>query len=167
MPDITPILLTLGFLGLMLVFVLCFVMVLRARLRAAKANRVEMRGDALHVPLIAAFSGWKGVPWLSRASSDIRPVLLLHPDHIECRVIRTRKKPYTHVSRVDYRRSIGTENVVLEFSDSLRSFIGNTANPEVARDAIAFLRQKGCPLSGRAEDLLSKGTLEQAVLDQD
>lgn len=134
---------------------LTVVLSIRSRLSAAKRNRIETVGEDARIPLVAAFSGWKGVPWLCWSSSDLKPTLVLHPDHIECRVIRTRRKPYGVVSRVDYRESLGTTNIVLEFSDSLSTFIGNTGNRDLARDAINRLAEKGRPLSPRAKDLLA------------
>lgn len=136
-------------LGWMLLFLF-----FRRRLAAARGSGIEPSGDGLRVPLVAAFSGWKGIPWLSWSSSNINPTLILHPDHIECRVIRTRRKPYEAVSRVDYRETFGTNNVVLEFADSISSFAGNTANRVTARDAINQLSTRGCPLSPRARSLL-------------
>ena len=126
----------------------------RAKLAAAAQSRIVPDGQGLRVPLVAAFSGWKGVPWFGFSSSDLKPTLILHPDHVECRVIRTRRKPYGAVSRVDYRATLGTRNLVLEFRDSLTSFAGNTANADVAREAVRLLSEKGCPLSARARRLL-------------
>jgi len=137
---------------------LALVLGIRMRLSAARQGRIETAGDAERVPLVAAFSGWKGVPWLTHSSSTLKPALILRPDHIECRVIRTRRKRYGAVSRIDYRESIGTNNVVLEFSDSLSSFIGNTASRDLARDAILRLAQRGCPLSTRAQALVDAGS---------
>ncbi|WGD31469.1 hypothetical protein AncyloWKF20_06480 [Ancylobacter sp. WKF20] len=129
----------------------------RTRLRTAGAARIERREGALHVPLIAAFSGWKGIPWVSWARSNVAPRLVIHAEHVECRVIRTRRKPLSLISRVDYRATIGTENIVLEFSDSLTSFVGNTANRALTREALAHLAGLGCPLSERARLLVEKG----------
>ncbi|VZR90594.1 hypothetical protein PERCYII40_4177 [Pseudomonas aeruginosa] len=103
--------------------------------------------SGLNVRLVAAFAGWKGIPWLCWAHSDLSPRLVLHADRVEFRVIRTRSKPYSSISRVDYRKWHYTENIVLEFTDSLTTFIGNTMNPATARQAIRYLQEKGCPLS--------------------
>lgn len=89
--------------------------------------------SGLNVRLVAAFAGWKGIPWLCWAHSDLSPRLVLHADRVEFRVIRTRSKPYSSISRVDYRKWHYTENIVLEFTDSLTTFIGNTMNPATAR----------------------------------
>ena len=109
--------------------------------------------SGLNVRLVAAFAGWKGIPWLCWAHSDLSPRLVLHADRVEFRVIRTRSKPYSSISRVDYRKWHYTENIVLEFTDSLTTFIGNTMNPAMARQAIRYLQEKGCPLSERASNL--------------
>lgn len=101
--------------------------------------------SGLNVRLVAAFAGWKGIPWLCWAHSDLSPRLVLHADRVEFRVIRTRSKPYSSISRVDYRKWHYTENIVLEFTDSLTTFIGNTMNPATARQAIRYLQEKGCP----------------------
>ncbi|HBN9741858.1 hypothetical protein ACV33P_01355 [Pseudomonas aeruginosa] len=109
--------------------------------------------SGVNVRLVAAFAGWKGVPWLCWAHSDLSPRLVLHADRVEFRVIRTRSKPYSSISRVDYRKWHYTENIVLEFTDSLTTFIGNTMNPATARQAIRYLQEKGCLLSERASNL--------------
>ncbi|WP_199902238.1 hypothetical protein [Azospirillum sp. B506] len=139
---------------------LALVLYIRMRLSAVRQGRIEADGDGERVPLVAAFSGWKGIPWLTHSSSNLKPTLILRPDHIECRVIRTRRKRYRAVSRIDYREGIGTNNVVLEFSDSRSSFIGNTASRELARDVILRLARRGCPLSTRAQALLDGGSDE-------
>ncbi|QTL02949.1 hypothetical protein J5J86_19595 [Aquabacter sp. L1I39] len=139
---------------LLALFALAFVLHVRGKLAVAARSRIVWEGKSARVPLVAAFSGWKGVPWLGFSSSNLKPTLVLHPDHVECRVIRTRRKPYAAVSRVDYRATLGTRNVVLEFRDCLTSFAGNTANADVARAAIRLLGEKGCPLSERACRLL-------------
>ncbi|MEO3431794.1 hypothetical protein [Inquilinus sp. CAU 1745] len=121
---------------------------------AAKSAVIRQEGGGLRIPLKAAFSGWKGVAWFSWSHNSIWPLLVLHPDHVECRVIQRRRKEYAAVERVDYRETFGTRNVVLEFTDSIASFIGNTANRDVARQAILHLREKGCRLSEKAEALV-------------
>ncbi|EFH10756.1 hypothetical protein ACFFMP_03750 [Pseudoroseomonas cervicalis] len=144
---------------LLLLWVLLLRMVGRRlrRARAAAPPPPPPAGDpVLRIPLVAAFAGWRGLPWLAWASSDLRPLLELHPGHMACRVLRLRRHPYTAIARVDHRSTRGTENVVLEFHGRLASFAGNTANRALARQAIAALRDRGCPLSPRAAALLAE-----------
>jgi hypothetical protein len=57
-------------------------------------------------------------------------------------------------ARVDYRTMRGTENIVLEFKNSLTTFIGNATDRTLARNAVRYLGEKGCPLSANASALL-------------
>ncbi len=155
MSDMQDIVFIMAAVLLLGIFWLILFLFIKSRMLAAKHKRIEITGNSARVPLVAAFSGWKGVPWICWSSSNLKPSLILHPDAIEYRVIKTRRKSYDAVSRVDYRQSIGTTNIILEFSDSLSSFVGNTANKNLARDVIEQLAQKGCPLSPRAERLLA------------
>lgn len=110
--------------------------------------------NSLNVPLKASFGGWKFLPWIAWGSNSLKPKLTLHTDRIEFRLFRLRQKPYTSVSLVDYRSSWRTENIVIEFSDSVSTFIGNTGDRELTRTALIYLRDKGCPISERAKLLI-------------
>ena len=84
-----------------------------------------------------------------------RPIPAAGPACGPCRVPRhphALEAVFQHF-RVDYRKWHYTENIVLEFTDSLTTFIGNTMNPATARQAIRYLQEKGCPLSERASNL--------------
>ncbi|WNW10299.1 hypothetical protein RRX38_03735 [Pseudomonas sp. DTU_2021_1001937_2_SI_NGA_ILE_001] len=109
------------------------------------------------VTLLAAFCGWKAIPWFAWAHNNLNPVLVLHADEVEYRVLRRRRKPYAAIQQVDYREMRGTRNVVLEFHDSVVTFIGNTGRTESARQVVQRLKDQGCPLSERAEALLVSG----------
>ncbi|MEH0070019.1 hypothetical protein V6L77_06370 [Pannonibacter sp. Pt2-lr] len=144
-------------------FIMCFAMffgvfylMIKSRLDRAKAARITQENGSYIIPLVAGFSGRKYVPWLARSTNSINPKLVFHPDHVECKVIRTRTEPYGNISRVDYRHSIGTQNICFEFANSSTTFTGNTANKELTREAIALLKERGCPLSPRAKALLSE-----------
>lgn len=110
---------------------------------------------SLNVPLKASFGGWKFLPWIAWGSNSMKPKLTLHPDVIEFRLFRLREKPYSSVSMVDYRSSWRTENIVIEFNDSKSTFIGNTGDRELVRNALIYMRDKGCPLSKRAAALVT------------
>ena len=144
-------------------FVTCFAMffgvfylMIKSRLDRAKAARITQENGSTIIPLVAGFSGRKYMPWLARSTNSINPRLVFHPSHVECKVLRTRTEPYGNISRVDYRHSIGTQNICIEFANSSTTFTGNTANKALTREAIALLKERGCPLSPRAEALLSE-----------
>ncbi|WP_295864918.1 hypothetical protein [uncultured Xanthomonas sp.] len=104
----------------------------------------------LIVTLEAAFAGLTFLPWFAWAHNSLNPRLILHADHVEYRVLRTRTRPYREIASVDYRKTWGTENVVLAFQGAKTTFIANTGLLRRTREAIAFLQQQGCPLSARA-----------------
>lgn len=134
----------------------------RAKLGRVAAQKLSPGSDGyVEVPLAAAFGGWKGLPWIAATSSDIAPLLRLGPDRLEYRVIRLKSRPYSDVSRVDVRTTIGTVNIVIDFHGSWRNFAGNAASLENAAEAIEILARKGCPLSNRAEQLRATIGAEQ------
>lgn len=110
---------------------------------------------SLKIPLKASFGGWKALPWFAWGSNSIKPVLTLRPDMIEYRLFRLRQKPYSAVSRIDYRSAWRTENIVIEFNDSFSTFIGNTGDRDVTRKALIYLQNMGCHLSERAAHLIT------------
>lgn len=107
------------------------------------------------IPLKASFGGWKFIPWFAWGSNSMKPKLILHTDKIELRLFRLRRKPYTAITKIDYRSAWRTENIVIEFSDSISTFIGNTGNRDITRNAIRILHDKGCPLSEAATALIT------------
>lgn len=108
----------------------------------------------LIITLEAAFAGFTFLPWFAWASNSLNPKLILHADHVEYRVLRTRTRPYSEIARVDYRKAPGTENVVLEFHGATMTLIANTGFVRCAKEALMLLHQQGCPLSERAQALL-------------
>lgn len=127
----------------------------RSKLKNAKtAPLSKISGEGTKVPLVAAFGGWKSIPWIVSTSSNIAPLLVLYETDFEYRVIRRKRRRYTDISNVDLRTAWRTVNVVLEFHGSIRSFVGNTANQANAVAALKILESKGCPLSERARAAL-------------
>ncbi|WP_126946691.1 hypothetical protein [Xanthomonas sp. BRIP62409] len=110
------------------------------------------------VTLEAAFAGFTFLPWIAWAHNSLNPTLILHAERVEYRVLRTRTRPYADVALVDYRKTHGTENIVLAFHGSKTTFIANTGLLRRTREAIHLLHQRGCPLSDRARALISPGS---------
>ncbi|TKR34283.1 hypothetical protein FCE95_06740 [Luteimonas gilva] len=106
------------------------------------------------MPLVAAFTGWKGVPWVALAHSNLAPRLVLYEGDFLYQVVRARRRSYREIAMVDVRTTVGTVNVVLEFRDSSFTFAGNTASRQIAAKAVAILMRKGCQLTPRAQALL-------------
>lgn len=124
-----------------------------------KNNRqqTEKMPHSLSIPLKASFGGWTFLPWFAWGSNSMKPKLILHADTIEFRLFRLRQKPYTSIAKVDYRSAWRTENIIIEFSDSINTFIGNTGDRDITRNAIQRLNEKGCLLSDAATALIAYG----------
>lgn len=114
---------------------------------------------SLNVPLKASFGGWKFLPWFAWGSNSMKPKLILHAEVMEFRLFKLRQKPYTSIAKVDYRSAWRTENIIIEFSDSVSTFIGNTGDRDITRNAIRFLHDKGCLLSEAATALITNETV--------
>lgn len=142
--------------GVALIWGLVFLMI-RSRLRQAASAKAVHDGARVTIPLISGFAALRGLPFLASARNSISPRLILHADHVEVKVLRTGNHPYNTVERVDYRRGLGTRNVVLTFSGHAFTFWGNTGNEALAGEAIGLLAARGCPLTPRAQALLAKG----------
>ncbi len=143
----------LGFLFLTIaIFVVLGIATNRGARRAAVL--LEEAAGGMSVPLVAAFTGWKGVPWIALAQSSLAPRLILHERDFQYQVIRLKRRPYADLSAVDLRTTLGTVNIVLEFRNEPLTFAGNTASREIAAKALALLAAKGCPLTPRARALL-------------
>ncbi|MBA8879701.1 hypothetical protein [Phyllobacterium myrsinacearum] len=161
MPSYLPVLfIFVAALGVGLTFWLLFA-VFRAKQRQVQSQGLTKRPDGgINVPLVAAFGGWKFIPWVASSSSSIAPLLVLHESDLEYRVIRAKRRPYTEVSSVDLRTAIGTVNIVFEFRTSMRTFAANTASRQNAAEALAILQDKGCLLTERARSLLATREIE-------
>ena len=143
-------------LGLLLLAIAVFVVIAIAR-NNREAKAAALGGDnagGMDIPLIAAFTGWKGVPWVAVTHSNLAPRLVLYEDDFLYQVVRARRRSYREIAMVDVRTTVGTVNIVLEFRDSSWTFAGNTASREIAAKAVAILMRKGCPLTPRAQALL-------------
>ncbi|MGH6613189.1 hypothetical protein [Sphingomonas sp.] len=153
--EIPPFVIALLILLFIVQFAVLGFFLIRGKMRRARSPVILRPGGSVEIPLVAAFGGWKGVPWISMTDSNLAPLLVLHQTDFEYRVIRLKRRPYTDISNVDLRTTIGTVNIVLEFHNSMRNFAGNTANKENARKALDILASKGCPLSARARAFVS------------
>lgn len=109
----------------------------------------------MQVDLKAAFGGLSWLPWwLALRRSNLSPSLALNDDGIAYRVIASAARRYDEIASVDFRKAIGTRNILIAFSGSSWTFSGNVVDDGQARNALAFLRDKGCPLTDRARSFL-------------
>lgn len=136
---------------------LLVVFLIKAKLNKARSAQL-MPGPkgGIKVPLVAAFSVWKKLPWFAVSRNNAAPMLVLHENDVEYRVIRKKHRSYGDISRVDLRTGVGTVNVILHCHDGWLAFAGNTGNKELATNTLRILDEKGCPLSPKATAFIAE-----------
>lgn len=108
------------------------------------------------VPLVAAFSGVRGLPWVGFAGNSINPRLVIAADGVTCRSMRSRYRDWDSIRQVDVRRFGATVNLSFVFRDSLFTFDANVGSTILAAQALALLPRQ-VALSDRARSLLTDG----------
>jgi hypothetical protein len=145
-------------MGLMLVPVAMVVLVSRRRLasqrsRATVANIVTDATGAASVPVLATFTGIRGLPWwYGVAMNNATPLLAIEQDGIRYRVVRQQQRSFDEIASVDVRQAPGTVNLDFTFHGSVFTFAANVGTERLAAHVIASL-PSDVPLSSRAQAL--------------
>ena len=126
------------------------------KLRTPKAPRagaapLAIKGGA--VPVVATFTGLRGLPWVALATNSLNPVLRIESEQLVYRVLRQRERPFADIRQVDVREAYGTFNLIFEFHDARRTFVANVGTAARGAQALALLPES-VPLSGRAREAL-------------
>ena len=115
--------------------------------RRSGGKTTELAEGGLQIPLSASFSSLKGAGPFGGGHNNLNPLLVLHADGVEYRVIRRTTVPYADISAVD----VAGPNLLLTFANSAFTFTGKTRDRQALAAALRFLRDKRCPLSANAE----------------
>lgn len=126
------------------------------KLRTPKAPRagaapLAIKGGA--VPVVATFTGLRGLPWVALATNSLNPVLRIDSEQLVYRVLRQRERPFADIRQVDVREAYGTFNLIFEFHDARRTFVANVGTAARGAQALALLPER-VPLSARAREAL-------------
>lgn len=129
------------------------------KLRTPKAPRagaalLAIKGGA--VPVVATFTGLRGLPWVALATNSLNPVLRIESEQLVYRVLRQRERPFADIRQVDVREAYGTFNLIFEFHDARRTFVANVGTAARGAQALAQL-PPGVPLSARAQAAAADG----------
>lgn len=125
----------------------------RAYERAVVANITVDQAGAATIPVLATFTGIRGLPWwYAVASNNAKPMLVIEPEGIRFRVIRQRGRPYADIECVDVRQARGTVNLDFTFRGSLATFAANLGALPLAAHVLSLL-PASVPLSTRAIDV--------------
>ena len=105
------------------------------------------------VPLRAAFTVWRAVPWFAVASNNAGPRLVLHPDAVEARVLRARHAPYDAIAEADGVVRLGRALLTLTWTDGLFAFRATLRDRADLAPTLRALAARGVPLTDRARRL--------------
>lgn len=142
--------------ALMLVPIAAVGLVLRRRMKnqrsqATVANIVTDAAGAANVPVLATFTGVRGLPWwYGVALNNATPLLLIETNGIRYRVIRHQRRTFEEIACVDVRQAPGTVNLDFTFHGSMFTFAANVGTVQLAARVIALL-PSSVPLSRRAQ----------------
>jgi hypothetical protein len=122
----------------------------RAYERAVVANITVDEAGAATIPVLATFTGVRGLPWwYAIASNNAKPLLVIEPGGIRFRVVCERERRYGEIECVDVRQGRGTVNLNFTFHGSLLNFTANLGAVPLAAHMLSLLPQS-VPLSTRA-----------------
>lgn len=111
--------------------------------------------EGVSIEVKATFGGLK--KWLPRwagfSHNNASPVFRLCNDHVECKVVRTVRRSYAEIERVDVFESVGTHNVIIDWRDSILNFAANVRREDL-QPILKFFDAKRVPLSARARSLI-------------
>ena len=104
----------------------------------AAAGRQSDGGVKL--PVAAAFTGVRGMPWwYAVAVNNAAPLLVIYPDAVLCRVIRRKRRPFSAIESIDVNTGPATVNVRLQFRGERLTFSANVRTRDAARAVLMLL----------------------------
>lgn len=105
------------------------------------------------MPLIATFSGLRGLPWIGFASNNLHPRLVIQSDGITYRIAMLRFRGWGDIIQVDVQSVGATVNLSFAFRDSLFTFDADVGSTMLAAQTLALLGDH-IALTDRAKLLL-------------
>ena len=123
----------------------------------ATALREPLPPEGVAVPLLATFSGLVGVPLLSLGKNNLSALLRVYPDQMEFKVLRTLRRPYSRIRRVETQTFWATRNVEFVWHGSNLTFTANVRTDAWRLALLGLLDAKGVDLAAGARRLLEEG----------
>ena len=145
----------LAFLGLVYASIRMWPWMIRRLARgryahATVANITTDQAGRAQIPVLATFSGVRGLPWwYAVATNNAKPLLVVAPDGLEFRVIRRRQRSWAEIECVDVRQAPGTVNLDVTFRDAVLTFSANLGAVPLAAHVLSLI-PASVPLSDRA-----------------
>lgn len=118
--------------------------------RATIDNVIVDASGAASIPVLATFTGVRGLPWwYAVASNNAKPLLIVEREGLRVRVIRRRFHRYDRIASVDVRQATGTVNLEVALNDGLLTFAANLGTVPLAAHVLNLI-PASVPLTARA-----------------
>lgn len=118
--------------------------------RATVANITIDQTGAAHIPVLATFSGVRGLPWwYAVATNNAKPSLVVTLGGLDFRVVRSHRRSWDEIERIDVCQAPGTVNLDVTFRDALLTFSANLGAVSLAAHVLSLI-PASVPLSDRA-----------------
>ncbi len=115
-----------------------------------------------NVPLIATFSGLRGLPWIGFASNNLNPGLVIGSNGITYRIAGQRFRGWDDIIHVDVRSLGATVNLSFVIRNSVLTFDANVGSTMLAAQTLALLPDH-IALTDRAKSLLMGANKERSA----
>ena len=110
---------------------------------------IDRMGSA-HIPVLATFSGVRGLPWWHPvAMNNAKPALVVAADGIGFRVICRQQRPWDEIERIDINQAPETVNFDVTFRGALLTFSANLGSVPLAAYVLSLI-PASVPLSDQA-----------------
>ncbi|MET0338509.1 MAG: hypothetical protein ABW063_12210 [Caulobacter sp.] len=134
--------------------------------RAAQGVIAQIGSDGSSVPVIAAFTGVRGLPWwFAVAVNNANPTLAITPSAVRVKVIRTTEHAMADVELVDVRTAWKTVNLHIRFKGQALTYAANLGSRSLARDALTLLPSH-VPMTSRAKALQDGSDVQESAARQ-
>ena len=118
--------------------------------QAIVANITMDQTGGAHIPVLATFSGVRGLPWwYAVATNNAKPSLVITPTGIDFRVVRRDRRSWKDIEGIDVRQAPGTVNLDVTFRGALLTFSANLGSVPLAAHVLSLIPAP-VPLSDRA-----------------
>lgn len=107
---------------------------------AVVANIMTDQAGATHIPVLATFSGVRGLPWwYAVATNNANPSLAVTLDGLDFRVVRRHQRSWNEIERIDIRQAPGTVNFDVTFRGALLTFSANLGAVPLAMRVLSLI----------------------------
>lgn len=110
--------------------------------------------EGVKVPVWATFTGCRAIPWLALGSNSLSPLLRLHEDRVEFKVLRAHSRPLRDIERVHAARIWRTNLITIEWRGEPLTTSARILLPRLQVQVLAFFERQGVRLSPSAHALL-------------